>query len=513
MTNFNLTKSDLRAIANHGLTKEQIQAQIVMMKRGIPWATIQRACTIGNGIIQIPSSEIDRLTQRYTEAESAGRIMKFVPASGAASRMFQSLVEAYNQSIDGNPEVPITDAANLQILQSIRQLAFSEDLSAVLLKEGLHLETLLQHKRYAEILGYLLLPQGLDYTHRPKALIKFHRYSDHSRTPLEEHLVEGAEYTQTGENIVRIHFTVSPEHQESVSMYVNEVKTHYEQDGAQFEISYSQQKPSTDTIAVDEKDEPFRNQSGGLVLRPAGHGALIENLSDLHADIVFIKNIDNVVPDRLKNETCRYKKILGGILLSAQQDLFGFLEKLDSAHVEESTMTGIFEWGRHTFSLAIPSGFATQTHSNRIKVLRDKLNRPIRVCGMIKNTNEPGGRPFWVQQGDGTRSIQIVEMAQIDTESITQRALLESSTHFNPVDIVCGLRDYRGNAFDLRKFVDPNTGIITTKSHEGRTLKALEHPGLWNGGMAHWNTIFVEIPASTFNPVKTVLDLLRPEHQ
>ena len=251
-----------------------------------------------------------------------------------------------------------------------------------------------------------------------------------------------------------------------------------------------------------------------MVLRQAGHRALIENLRDLQADIVFIKNIDNVVPDRLKEETYRYKKVLGGVLVGVQEELFSFLKQLNAGPVvKEPALTRMVEWEQQTFSLAMPAGFASQTNSERFQFLRRQFNRPIRVCGMVRNAKEPGGGPFWVQHDDGTLSIQIVEMAQIDTKSADQRAVLESSTHFNPVDIVCGLRDYRGKPFDLRKFVDPDTGIITTKPHQGRTLKALEHPGLWNGSMTHWNTIFVEVPAITFNPVKTVLDLLRPEHR
>jgi hypothetical protein len=291
------------------------------------------------------------------------------------------------------------------------------------------------------------------------------------------------------------------------------VKSRYERDGVAFDVSYSHQKPSTDTIAMDENNQPFRDDAGALLLRQAGHGALVENLNDLKADIVFIKNIDNVVPDRLKEETYRYKKVLGGLLVSIQEELFGFMQQLSAGPVEESALTRMVEWGQQAFSLTMPVGFANQSNSERVKLLRRQFNRPLRVCGMVRNVKEPGGGPFWVQHDDGTQSIQIVEMAQIDTKSADQRAVLEASTHFNPVDIVCGLRNYLGQSFDLRQFVDPNTGIITSKSHEGKTLRALEHPGLWNGSMAHWNTIFVEVPAITFNPVKTVRDLLRPEHQ
>ncbi len=444
--------------------------------------------------------------------------MKFVPASGAASRMFKVLVATYNQGHQHKAtaaDAPHdTDAMqSRECLNAINDFAFAEDLTSVLLKHSLHLETLIRHKRYHEILEYLLMPNGLHYAHRPKALIPFHRYTDHCRTPLEEHLVEAAEYTRDARNIASLHFTVSPDHENLISSYVTDVKSQYERDGVAFDVSYSHQKPSTDTIAMDENDQPFRDNAGVLVLRQAGHGALIENLSDLQAEIVFIKNIDNVVPDRLKTETYRYKKALGGLLVSVQEELFSFLKQLSTGPVDESALTRMVEWGQQTFSLTMPKGFANQTNSARVQFLLRQFNRPIRVCGTVRNAKKPGGGPFWVQHDNGTQSIQIVEMAQIDTDSADQRAVIESATHFNPVDIVCGLRDYRGNAFDLRTFVDPKTGIITAKSHEGRTLRALEHPGLWNGSMAYWNTIFVEVPAITFNPVKTVLDLLRSEHQ
>ncbi len=451
------TPSDLQQFTSRGLTESQIRSQLETLKNGIPHVKIRRPCTIGDGIIAIAPSDIDALTLKYTKAASAGRIMKFVPASGTASRMFQDLV----------------DTNDNDALQSLKHL----------------------------------------YAHQPKALIPFHHYTDHSRPPLDEHLVEAAEYTRDTRNIASIHFTVSPDHENLISSYVTGVTSRYEQNGVTFDVSYSHQKPSTDTIATDENDQPFRDASGTLVLRQAGHGALLENLSDLKADVVFIKNIDNVVPDRLKAETYRYKKILGGLLVSIQEELFGFLEHLTAGLMEESALARMVEWGEQIFSLTMPVGFAPLPMRERVKFLHRLFNRPIRVCGMVRTTKESGGRPFWVQHDDGAQSLQIVEMTQIDTNSEDQRAVLAASTHFNPVDIVCGLRDYHGDSFDLRTFVDLNAGIITTKSHEGRTLRALEYPGLWNGSMAYWNTIFVEVPAITFNPVKTVLDLLRPEHQ
>tara|TARA_B100001971_G_C18261412_1_gene587214 strand:+ start:1863 stop:3419 length:1557 start_codon:yes stop_codon:yes gene_type:complete len=518
MSQSTFTQPDIQHFASHGLTESQIQSQLEILKNGIPHVNIQRPCTIGDGITVLNPSTIDSLTTKYIEAASAGRTMKFVPASGAASRMFRTLEATYNKwqqhkTGTGDVSQDKDDIQSLEFITAITNFAFAEDLTSILLKHGLRLDTLIKHKRHNEILEYLLMPNGLNYAHRPKALIPFHRYTDYCRTPLAEHLVEATEYTRDTRNIVSLHFTVSPDHEDLISSYVTAVKSRYAKDGVTFDVSYSHQKPSTNTIAMDENNQPFRDNTGVLVLRQAGHGALIENLSDLKADISFIKNIDNVVPDRLKYETHRYKKTLGGLLVSVQEELFAFLKQLSTSPIKESTLTHMIEWRQETFSLAAPKGFANQTTSERVAFLHRQFNRPIRVCGMVKKTKEHGGGPFWVQHNDGTQSIQIVEITQIDTKAADQQAILESSTHFNPVDIICGLRDYRGNSFDLRNFVDHDTGIITIKFHEGRTLRTLEHPGLWNGSMANWNTIFVEVPSITFNPVKTVLDLLRPEHQ
>ena len=508
MSQLTFTQLDLQRLASHGLTPRHVRFQVEQLRSGIPSVHIQRPCTTGDGINVIDPSLIDALTQKHAKAALAGRTMKFVPASGAASRMFQCLVSAHARGHHYKD-----DMQAIACLNAINNFAFVDDLRLALRQHGLNLDTLIAQKRHDKVIEYLLMPKGLNYAHQPKGLIKFHRYPDHCRTPLEEHLVEAADYTRTRRNIARIHFTVSPEHQKTVSAYIANVKTRYERDGVQLHISYSLQKPSTDTVAVDETDELFRDKHGAVVLRQAGHGALIENLNELQSDIVFIKNIDNVVPDRLKAQASRYKKALCGLLVDIQEELFGSLEHLSVGTVEASELTRMIEWGQSTFSFVMPADFRHQTNTERIHSLYHRLNRPLRVCGMVRNANAPGGGPFWVQHDDGTQSIQIVEMAQINTTSANQRAILESSTHLNPVDIVCGLRDYRGNAFDLRQFVDPHTGIITHKSHEGRTLKAIERPGLWNGCMAHWNTIFVEVPPDTFNPVKTVFDLLHPAHQ
>ena len=364
-----------------------------------------------------------------------------------------------------------------------------------------------------ELLAYLLTPRGLNYANLPKALLQFHRYAGHCRTPLEEHLVEAAAYAQDSQQVARLHVTVAPEHTEAVQAHIEAIRSRYERAGVRYDMSLSTQSPATDTIAVDLENTPFRDEHGQLLFRPGGHGALLANLEALAADIVFIKNIDNVLPDHLKETTYGYKRALGGHLVALQQQIFLYLKKLASGAVDAALLHEIWAFAQQQLSMTMPQGGLHTPQHEQIRLLFDRLNRPLRVCGMVRNAGEPGGGPFWVEHTDGSMSLQIVEASQVDTASPEQRAIFAASTHFNPVDIVCGVRDYRGQPFHLTQFVDPDTGFISRKTYAGRTLKALELPGLWNGAMAHWNTVFVEVPLSTFSPVKTVLDLLRPEHQ
>jgi hypothetical protein len=380
-------------------------------------------------------------------------------------------------------------------------------------QQGLDFDTQAAQGQCADILAYLLTPRGLDYASLPKGLLQFHRYPDHCRTPFEEHLVEAAAYTQDHQGVARLHLTVTPEHQAAFTAHLAAIRHRYERNGVRFDVTFSTQHPATDTIAVDMHNQPFRDQHGHLLFRPAGHGALLENLQALQGDIVFIKNIDNVVPDRLKAETYLYKRALGGYLIDIQNQVFAYLRQLAAPPVSDQTLARIFAFARHTLSIVPPAAMEQQTPAEKIAYLQTVLNRPIRVCGMVQNVGEPGGGPFWVQHTDGAQSLQIVEMSQVDMHHAAQKDIVARATHFNPVDLVCGVRDYTGKPFHLMAFTDPNTGFISVKSHDGRELKALELPGLWNGAMANWNTLFVEVPLSTFNPVKTVLDLLRPQHQ
>jgi len=499
------SKADIHQIITRDQTPENILSQIEIFKRGIPYTTLHRPCTVDDGITVLQQSDIEALGTLYVQAVSAGRVTKFVPASGAATRMFQVLISycEHKEAADSNV---------LHFINNLQRFAFYDDLQAAVHRHGGEVETYLAHGQYAELLAYLLTSQGLNYANLPKILLKFHRYDDHCRTPLEEHLVEAAAYAQDRHQVARLHVTVTPAHAEAVQAHIEASRRRYDRAGLRYEITLSVQSPAADTIAVDLDNNPFRDEQGHLLFRPGGHGALLANLQALAADIVFIKNIDNVVPDHLREVTYRYKRALGGHLVHIQQQIFAYLEHLTAGRVDAGLLGEILTFARQELAIVVPPGLQHASQHEQIRFLHERLNRPLRVCGMVRNEGEPGGGPFWVEHPDGSLSRQIVEASQVDTALPEQRDLLAASTHFNPVDLVCGVRDYRGQPFDLQRFVDPNTGFISPKTYTGRPLKALELPGLWNGAMAYWNTVFVEVPLSTFSPVKTVLDLLRPEH-
>jgi hypothetical protein len=513
--------ADREQLHARGITEETVLRQIALFQHGIPYTILHRPCTVGDGITVLQPHALEHLAAVQAAAALAGRTMKFVPASGAASRMFKLLLSCLHQSQSMAPPEIRAKAAQgdpecrelLRWIDGLQQCAFYDDLKTVMAQHGLDLDTLSTQGPLQDILEYLLTAKGLDYANRPKGLLQFHRYPDYCRTPLEEHLVEAAAYSQDQQGLARLHFTVTPEHQSAFCAHLAAVRPRYETPGGRFEVTFSTQHPSTDTIAVDLHNQPFRDSQGQLLFRPAGHGALLENLHALQGDIVYITNIDNVVPDRLKAETYLYKKALGGYLVEVQNQVFTFLRQLSTQKVSDRLVAQIFAFVRDTLSIVPPPALEEQTRGRKITYLKTILHRPIRVCGMVQNAGEPGGGPFWVQHADGSQSLQIVETSQVDMHDAQQKDLVARATHFNPVDLVCGVRDYAGKPFNLLAFTDPNTGFISMKSYEGRELKALELPGLWNGAMAHWNTLFVEVPLSTFNPVKTVLDLLRPQHQ
>nr|HID57987.1 DUF4301 family protein [Desulfobacterales bacterium] len=517
-----LRDEDLDQIRALGITEEHVMSQIELFKKGGSYLTLVRPCTIGDGIQRIPESEFERLIGHHQEAADTGRLMKFVPASGAASRMFKVLLWFKNsdQEIDRNHIAAKADEGDtkfkdiLSFMDGIKDFAFFDDLKSVMARDGLDTDRLVDEGRFTEILEYLLTSKGLNYASLPKGLIRFHRYPNGNRTAFEEHLVEAANYVKDRRGMCRLHFTVRPEHLKEFKRLLEKVGPRYEKEyNVRFQVDFSLQKRSTDTIAVDLEDKPFRLEDGTLLFRPGGHGALIENLNDLKGDVLYIKNIDNVVPDRLKDPTFLWKRILGGYLLELQKRIFGYLERITGEGAGKELIEESLSFAKKNLHIEPPEGQKLESEKEKLDFLLSRLNRPLRVCGMVKNVGEPGGGPFWVMGEDGALSLQIVESAQVDPESEEQQSILSSATHFNPVDIVCGVRDYRGNHFDLRRYVDTDAVFISRKTKDGRDLKALELPGLWNGAMADWITVFVEVPIITFNPVKTINDLLRDEHK
>lgn len=505
-----LTKQDLQQIESLGISEAMVEHQMEQHRKGFPYLKLQAAASIDNGGIMAPTvKERDGFLAEWERYQAEGRkVVKFVPASGAASRMFKDLF-AFLDAPYNEP----TSAFEKEFFDNTRQFAFRK-----LLCKSCKADTqssvcdLKEAGRYKEIVKHLLGEKGLNYGNLPKGLLLFHNYEDEPRTPLEEHLVEAALYAASNGE-ANVHFTVSHDHLQLFKDKVAEKLEKYEKAyNTRLHVSFSEQKPSTDTLAVNPDNTPFRNEDGSLLFRPGGHGALIQNLNDVEGDVVFIKNIDNVVPDNLKGDTVTYKKLLGGILVHLQKRIFAYLSVLDEGGCSRKQLDEMVYFLEKELCCK-REGVSELDDNALVEYLRKKLNRPIRVCGMVKNVGEPGGGPFLTYNDDGTVSLQILESSQIDNNNAEYVKAFKEGTHFNPVDLVCGIRDYRGNAFHLPDFVDHNTGFISSKSKNGKQLKALELPGLWNGAMSDWNTVFVEVPLSTFNPVKTVNDLLRPEHQ
>lgn len=512
------SRTDLEQFSDKGITLTQIQEQLDNFKSGFPFFQLEKAATINNGIQRVEQESLKAIEAYYESNAKKLQICKFVPASGAASRMFKDLF-SFMESYDGSATAKAkfeSDKSFYSIynfIHKIENFAFYNDLKAALAVDNLSIDELIKSEKYGVIIEYLLTEKGLSYGTLPKGLLKFHNYETENRTPIEEHLVEAANYAKSANNKAFLHFTVSPQHRERFMEKVESVKGKYENDfNLTYDIEYSEQESYTDTIAVSPDLTPFKSGNDRILFRPGGHGALIENLNRLTADIVFIKNIDNVVPDNLKAETYTYKKVIGGVLLQYQAQIFDYLfqlnRKITSELIEEIT-----QFFQNKLSTVFPADFKEKAIEEKVEILRHKLNRPIRVCGMVKNEGEPGGGPFWSKNADGSVSLQIVESSQVDADDANQMDIMQKASHFNPVDLVCSLKNHKGEKYDLLKYRDPQTGFITEKSKDGRDLLAQELPGLWNGAMADWNTIFVEVSLVTFNPVKKVSDLLRDEHQ
>lgn len=504
-----LTQQDKQQIEGRGMTIAQVEHQLREIEQGFPFLKLEAAAAVGKGITVEDGKGQKAAMDKWQAYKDAGhKIVKFVPASGAASRMFKNMFAFLNADYD----VPQTDFEK-EFFTHIRHFAFYDALNAKCLENnGKDIPALIKESDYKVVVANLLNKEGLNYGQLPKGLLLFHRYDDGVRTPMEEHLVEAALYAGSkGE--AHIHYTVSHDHLQLFEQKVEEKKDAYEKKyGVRYDISFSEQKPSTDTIAANPDNTPFRNDDGTLLFRPGGHGALIENLNDIDADVVFIKNIDNVVPDRLKADTVRWKQVIGGVLVDVQEKIFDYLRVLDSGVYNHTKVEEIIRFVQQVLCCR-RADLKQLEDGDLVPYLRKKLNRPLRVCGVVRNVGEPGGGPFLAYNQDGTVSPQILESSQINTSNNKYVEMFTSSTHFNPVDLVCAIKNYKGEHFDLPKYVDAQTGFISSKSKNGKALKALELPGLWNGAMSDWNTVFVEVPLTTFNPVKTVNDLLRDTHQ
>ena len=504
-------EKDLEQFKKKGTNAENVKAQLELIRNGFPYLELEAAASIGNGIMAFDDSQRNVYIKTWDAYCSDGKhsITKFVPASGAASRMFKDLFAF----LDADYSVPTTKFEKT-FFDGIEKFAFFKDLDAACQSnESKSIKELIVDGNYKAVVSNLLGSKGLNYGALPKGLLKFHSYKTSARTPFEEHMAESSMYASGNDGVVNIHFTVSPEHWPLFKKLADSCsKSFSKRFGTTYSITFSEQKPSTDTVAAAADGTPFRNDDGSILFRPGGHGALIENLNELDTDIVFIKNIDNVVPDHLKTDTVTYKKLLAGVLVNIQSKVFDYLHLLDSGKYTAAKLKTISKFVTET--LCCRSSDLDKLDSKQLaEWLHGKLNRPIRVCGMVKNVGEPGGGPFLAYNSDGTVSLQILESSQIDLNDDRKKEMFTKGTHFNPVDLVCAVRNYKGKHFNLPDYVDKATGFISSKSKNGRELKALELPGLWNGAMSDWNTIFVEFPLSTFNPVKTVNDLLRPQHQ
>lgn len=507
------TEKDLATLKERGISPEIAAGQIGTFREGIPPMRLSKAAVVGDGIIRLDPAGQERLKALYRQSLSKKEVIKFTPASGAASRMFKALfgfLEAFDPAVD-DLEAFLSSPDQKEVKQFRDRLAefpFYELIQGRLgnagASPGQHLYAFVRE---------MLSEAGLNYGFYPKGMLPFHKYGNTLVTPFEEHLWEGAAYAAS-QGQSRLHFTISEAHQSLFAEKEARVLERLETEtGIRFEVSYSYQKASTDTLAVTPENEPFRDNQGNLLFRPGGHGALIENLNEQDADLVFIKNIDNVSIRRDLETVAGWKEILGGYLLELQEEAFRYTRMLEEGALDHDLLVRISRFLEARLNVRLPDSYSGLSLNDQVAVLRDKLARPIRICGMVRNEGEPGGGPFWIRDASGNESLQIVESAQADLSDPGQKALFGGATHFNPVDLVCGVRDAYGSKYNLLNFVDNRQGFITEKTFEGRPLKALELPGLWNGAMAYWNTVFIEVPVSTFNPVKTVNDLLKPAHR
>lgn len=512
------SEKDIKQIESKGLTLQRVNEQIELFSMGLPFINLKDNATLEHGILKITEEKRQHYVDYYDDKRDQISILKFVPASGAATRMFKFLfqfLKNYNINKESiNSYINRNKAQDLSLFfVGLEKFPFYDEVLKTVKKNHPDYDMLSGNEQRYLFVKTMLDKDQLNYGFCPKGLLPFHKYKDHIATAFEEHLFEAALYASSNGK-ANLHFTISEKFNHTFDKEFMRIETIVEEKTkTAFDISFSYQKEATDTIAVNSKNEPFRDENNNLMFRPSGHGALLENLNDLDADIVFIKNIDNVVVCKFEEQVATYKKVLAGLLLEIQGQTFQYLKDLEHETLDEEGLLEIAQFLSNKLNVVISEEFEKYSLKYQKSYLFEKLNRPIRVCGMVKNEKEPGGGPFWVKDEKGTISLQIVESAQIDKKSKYQKHMFDNSTHFNPVDLVCGIKDYKGDKFDLPEFVDHKTAFITMKTKVGSDLKALELPGLWNGAMANWNTIFVEVPLITFSPVKTVNDLLKAPHQ
>ncbi|EIJ38602.1 MULTISPECIES: DUF4301 family protein [Galbibacter] len=513
-----LTETDKKQLKQKGIKETQVAEQIEIFKKGIPFVNLIAAATINHGIHKFSEKEKEKYVALFESEKDKLNLLKFVPASGAATRMFKALFQFLNTY---NPAQETINAyinrEKAEIIRTffigIEKFPFYEEVIKRFVEKHPDFLNLPDHFQKYYVVKILLDKDEFDYGSSPKGLLPFHKYKTHPATAFEEHMYEAALYDESN-GVAKLHFTISKEHNNDFDEEMDKIESRVtEKTGVSFETSFSYQKESTDTLAVSMENEPFRLETGEILFRPGGHGALIENLNDQDADIIFIKNIDNVVVYKYKHELAQFKKILAGKLIEVQNRAYKYAKLLDETTPNEKMINEIKDFLRTELNVHVKSDVDKYKEVYQIEFLKEKLNAPIRICGMVKNEGEPGGGPFWIKDEDGNISLQIVESPQIDSKNKFQEDILKAATHFNPVDIVCSTKNYKGEKYNLLDYVNKQQAFITNKTKEGKELKALELPGLWNGGMAFWNTIFVEVPLTTFNPVKTVVDLLKPAHQ
>ena len=497
------SEKDLRQIKKLGLTPRDVEEQMSTYRHGSHYLKLNRPCAINDGILSIKKAAMDELIKLYDREAGKFKLLKFVPASGAASRMFAEWFTAMEKGGFGSP------VRNQSFMRALKKYPFY-----YLIKQNKRVYKFLKQKNIKGLLDYILSTNGLNFGWLPKALIPFHLYrTGEARTALEEHLFEAAQYVRGKGDVCHPHFTISQEHKKDVTKKIKSVKPKYENlCRIKYKISSSVQSPSTNMLAVDENNLPLRDAGGKLIFRPGGHGSLLKNLQNLDADLIFIKNIDNIVPEKLLKKILPYKKMLGGLALQIQQEIFAILRQIENNKPDPAQIETINNYCSRRLNIVFPGSMSRQSLKKQKQILFSFLNRPLRVCAIVRNEGEPGGAPFWVEENDGNHTLQIIESGHVNKRNPEQMAVWSAAKYFNPVDLVCCTKNYQGEKFNLDSYVNKDAYLITTKNEKGRSLKALELPGLWNGGMAYWNTVLVELPIIVFNPVKMVEDLLRPEH-